>query len=64
MNTLTKKQIKKWLTLLLGACLTLAWAGCDDAGDELEDAGDATMDAMDDAGDAIEDAADDIGDEF
>lgn len=75
MKTLPKKQLTKWLALLLGGCLTLAWAGCENAGDEMEDAGDATMDALDDAGDAtmdpaddagdaIEDTADDVGDEF
>lgn len=62
MKTLPKKQLKKWMILLLGGCLTLAWAGCNDAGDDMEDAGEATMDAAEEVGDAAKDAADDAGD--
>ncbi|MDA3874587.1 MAG: hypothetical protein PF795_11595 [Kiritimatiellae bacterium] len=75
MKTLTKKQLMKWLTLLLTGCLTLGWAGCSDSGSEMEDAADETADAMeeaaDDAADAVdeaadeaEDAADEVSDEY
>lgn len=59
MKTLSKKQLVKWLTLLLTGCLTLGWAGCSNSDSEMEDAGEETMDAMEDAADSAEDAADD-----
>lgn len=65
MKTLTKKQMMKWLTLLLTGCLTLGWAGCSndtEVEDAAEEAVDTMGDAADDAADAMGDAADDAAD--
>ncbi len=78
MKTPSKNQLMKWLTLLLGACLTLAWAGCSDstetaptmeetmdaAEETAEDTADAMEDAAEDAVDAAEDAADEVSDGY
>jgi predicted small secreted protein len=60
---ITMKKLLTWLIIALLAAGTVSVAGCgemknagDDAGEAIEDAGEATMDAVDNAGEAIEDA--------
>jgi hypothetical protein len=52
-----------WLTVLIPG-LALAFTGCQDAGDEMEDAAEETMDAADEAADEVGDAAENAGDEI
>jgi hypothetical protein len=63
MKMLKETQVKKWLVLLLGACLTLGWAGCSNSQSDSEDVADDTVEVMEDAAeeaaDAVEDAAED-----
>jgi hypothetical protein len=56
-------NLKRLGLLLIAPLMLLSFTGCDDTGDELEDAADSAMDTAGDAAEEVEDAAQNAADE-